>query len=576
LPEQLTSVGPDLVALARSVEELERRVAALEQTLAVSGAGVPESVQPHAAPIGELASLAEHSTVTTLALIGRTLMALGGAYLLRALTEGGVLPVSAGVSAGLVYAIGWLALATRAAARAERSSASFHGLTSAMVAFPLIWEATVRFGLLGPSASALLLGAFAGVTLSVAVRSHLESIAWFGALGATGTAVGLAIATRGFEPYTIFLVLLGIATVWLGYVRGWVLVRWPVAAAVDLMTLATVMRAVDPDVPRAAGPAIALLLFPVAGYLGTFVSRTLFLGRDLIPFEVVQSAAVMLAGFGGALAVLRAAGISAIPLGVGVLVLGAACYAFAFTVVEPRQHWRNLAFYTSLAVSFTLAGVSLLLPPDAALLAFMALAVLSVESGRRSGRLMLAFHAVFYAVGAVVVSGLGVLASQALAGSVERPWRTVGAAALLGLATVTATVAWPSSAVPARWKTLATALRLANILLLLWTGSGLAVAVLVPLLAGAAGPGTDAGLIATIRTCVLIGALALVVSVSPRRDPAVRTWLTYALLAAIGVKIAAEDLPKGRPATLFLALALYGAALVIAPRLTRRGLPPER
>jgi hypothetical protein len=56
----------------------------------------------------------------------------------------------------------------------------------------------------------------------------------------------------------------------------------------------------------------------------------------------------------------------------------------------------------------------------------------------------------------------------------------------------------------------------------------------------------------------------------------VRTWLTYALLAAIGVKIAAEDLPKGRPATLFLALALYGAALVIAPRLTRRGLPPER
>ena len=577
MPEHLASVGPDLVALAKSVEALERRVASLEQMLVTTSGNPVPTILPQPSGLDEpsppRARLAESSSVATLGLVGRTLMALGGAYFLRALTEGGVLPVSAGVSAGLVYAIGWLALAMRAAVRGDNAGASFHGLTAALVAFPLIWEATARFALLGPTASASLLGAYAAVTLFVAVRSRLETIAWFGALGATATAVGLAIVARTFEPYTILLVLLGVVTVWLGYVCDWVLIRWPVSGAVDLMTVAIVVRAVDPDVAGPTGPAIALLLFPVVAYLGSFVSRTLFLGRDLVPFEVAQSAAIMLAGFGGALVVLRSAGISAVPLGVAVLMLGAACYAFAFRVVEPRQHWRNLAFYTTLAVAFTLAGTSLVLPPGGALVMFVALAILSAESGRRSGRHTLAFHAVVYAMAAVVVSGLGVLALQALAASAERAWRTADAGILLALATVAALVAWPQSDVSDRWKRLARLLGLARVSLLILTGAGFAVAVLTPLIAGAPGSGADAGMVATVRTAVLIGALAAILAAPWRPDAVERTWLTYGLLAMIGVKVAAEDVPHGRPATLFLTLALYGAALVIAPRLARRSPP---
>jgi hypothetical protein len=50
-------------------------------------------------------------------------------------------------------------------------------------------------------------------------------------------------------------------------------------------------------------------------------------------------------------------------------------------------------------------------------------------------------------------------------------------------------------------------------------------------------------------------------------------WLSYALLALGGIKLIVEDFPRGRPGTLFLALAFYGAALILAPRLrqsTRR------
>jgi hypothetical protein len=43
------------------------------------------------------------------------------------------------------------------------------------------------------------------------------------------------------------------------------------------------------------------------------------------------------------------------------------------------------------------------------------------------------------------------------------------------------------------------------------------------------------------------------------------------VLAIAGVKMVLEDLPRSRPATLFLAFALYGGALIVVPRLRRRG-----
>jgi hypothetical protein len=49
------------------------------------------------------------------------------------------------------------------------------------------------------------------------------------------------------------------------------------------------------------------------------------------------------------------------------------------------------------------------------------------------------------------------------------------------------------------------------------------------------------------------------------------TWLVYPLLVVIGLKMVAQDFKFSRPATLFIALALYGAALIIAPRLRRGG-----
>jgi hypothetical protein len=44
-------------------------------------------------------------------------------------------------------------------------------------------------------------------------------------------------------------------------------------------------------------------------------------------------------------------------------------------------------------------------------------------------------------------------------------------------------------------------------------------------------------------------------------------WLMYPLLVLTGLKILFVDFPQGRPSTLFVALALYGVALIVSPRL---------
>ncbi|MBW8865855.1 MAG: hypothetical protein JF610_00740, partial [Acidobacteria bacterium] len=93
---------------------------------------------------------------TILTLVGRTLMVLGGAYLLRALTESAIWPVWFGVTVGFVYAAASL-VATKRAARSTRwLSAEFHGGTAVMIALPLLWEAVTRFHLLGAVAASVL------------------------------------------------------------------------------------------------------------------------------------------------------------------------------------------------------------------------------------------------------------------------------------------------------------------------------------------------------------------------------------------------------------------------------------
>ena len=73
----------------------------------------------------------------TVALVGRTLLVLAGAYVARALTDGRVVPAGVGVALGLAYAVFWQLRADREARAGRRESAVFHALASSLIAFPL-------------------------------------------------------------------------------------------------------------------------------------------------------------------------------------------------------------------------------------------------------------------------------------------------------------------------------------------------------------------------------------------------------------------------------------------------------
>ena len=79
----------------------------------------------------------------------------------------------------------------------------------------------------------------------------------------------------------------------------------------------------------------------------------------------------------------------------------------------------------------------------------------------------------------------------------------------------------------------------------------------------------DAGVVAAVRTGVVAGAAVVLAALSRVGAFVELRWLIYPLFIVGGLKLVLEDLPEGRPTTLFVAFALYGGALILAPRLAR-------
>jgi len=571
--DRLARLEAQLDALAREVAAIHERLGALEARGPAAGSAPAAAALDAAAPEAAALPSREADATAVVSLVGRTLVVLAGAYLLRAFTESGTLAPMAGVAAGLAYALVWIVMAERAGTAGRRASAAFHGVAFVFIAFPLVFEGTLPNGplhFLSDGASAAALGGLAAVSLGAAAHRELRVVAWITALGATATAVALMLLTGVLAPYAIFLILLGVATLWLGYVLDWVALRWPVALTTDFAVFVLALRAVSPRAPDSPAGALVVQVLLLAAYLGSFAARTLFLNRDVIPFEVMQSVAAIVVGLGGAAYVTHATGVGEMPLGVATLVLGAGAYAVAVAFVERRQRRRkNFYFYTTAALVFTMAGCALLLPPPALALAWAALALVAAAAGRRACRVTFDAHAAVYATGAAAACGLLAHAAHGLGLPVAEPLHDPGVVAVVVLAAAAACT-WALGWAPERpvWE------RLPRLVLLVVTVGGVmgvATDWLVPPLAQVSDTAADAGIVATLRTAMLVAGTLLVAWAGGARRFVEAAWLVYPLLAVIGVKFLFEDMRASRPATLFVAFALYGAALIVGPRLKKKG-----
>ena len=587
MEERLASLERQVRTLSDAVSSLERRLAAVESAAAPElGDGLADAPRPAlpgaaavavpmaggATALTALPPRADLSLVTILSLAGRTCLVLGGAYLLRALTDAGTLPRGGGTALGLIYAAAWLGLAYRLDASGRRLAGPFYGVATSLIAFPILWEATVRVKLLAPWQTALAMAAVTGLALAVAALRRIQAMAWIISLAGLLAALLLATTVEASDiSYGLYLVFLGVCTLWLGYSRDWTLIRWPVAVAADGYVLALAGSVVGPWHKGDPAAVMSLQLAIFAAYLVSIAARTLWKSRDVVPFEVAQTSALLLVAFGGAVFVMQSTGAGATSLGVASLVFGLGSYGVSFAFADWRDgRWKNFTFYTALAVVFMLAGVGLTVGPAAQVVAWTMLAVVAALLGYWFSEVAIGSHAAVYLVAAAIASGLLGRMSEAFLGSADRAWPGLPPVAWLVLAATAVCAAVP---VMSHGRSPARHLRIPKVLVVLMLLSGAGAAIVtyaVPLLSGRDGLG-DPAVAAAVRSIVCGAAVFALAFLGGRGTFPEGRWLTYVVLLAGGLKLLVEDFPHGRPATLVLSLAVYGAALIIAPRWVRRG-----
>ncbi len=581
--ERLAALERKLGEFSLDLRRLEKRVASLPSAVPESETE-PESVSASVAAEPLVPTLSEQlprqgAVLNVLTELGRSCLVLGGAFLVRALTDSGTLPRPVGAGLGLAYGILWVLLADRSAARGRSTSASFLGITSVVIAYPLVVETSTRMAVFGPPGAATILVVLTVLCLGVAWNRRLELFAWAALAAAVAASSVLALVTGSVEPFAAALLAIGVASLWLAYSpRPWRGLRWPAAAAADLFVLWAALR-LAPSGPPLPGSAPSLSFFLMLAfalpflYLGSFAVRTLARRRDVVLFDAVQGIAALAVGFGGAALVVRYLQSAQPILGASAVVIAAGCYGVAFVFVERQQgRGRNFLFYATLALLLTLSGSALM--AGSAILGFLwcALALASAILARRFNRVTLAVHSAVYAAAAAWQTGSAGATLDAFMSPPAQKWTPLTPAGFCTIAAAAACYVLLALEKEEAGRAGERFPRLLLAVIVAFGGGAFAVGQLRDLVGGgAAGP--DPGAVAAARTVVLAAAAFLLAAIRRRAALPELGWLTYGVLSIGAVKLLVEDLPGGRPATLFVAFAFYGTALLAAPRLLR-GAPP--
>jgi hypothetical protein len=122
-----------------------------------------------------------------------------------------------------------------------------------------------------------------------------------------------------------------------------------------------------------------------------------------------------------------------------------------------------------------------------------------------------------------------------------------------------------------RW----TAPALALLLLGAWGLGGALVVALAPIVAHAGTPQLDGAVLAVLRTGVLIPLVWLLAWAGRSRRRPELLWASYVTLGYTVLRIVVDDLPRGRPTTLFMTFVLLGTTLMVLPRIVRRPVAAE-
>ncbi len=546
---------PEPDEVKRTLEALEQRVARIEDHLGLAAARdqTPVSQEPALAALREGAS--------AVPVIGRMLLGLAGAYVLRALTDARAVPQNVGVSAAFLYAILWLIFAARTSA-ARRAQTALYSLTSALVLGPLLWEATIRLHVLRPWTSAAILLVFTVFGLVVSWRKNLLVVATTATLTGVITSSALLVATSDVVPFLFVLLAIAAAVEVSACLEHWLNERWLTASAADLAVLLATYLVTNANglpesyAPISHGALLAAQMALLAIYFSSTLFRTFLRGHSLNIFETAQLALAFLIAIGGG---LRLSADRHVLAGMALVSLlsAAACYWLALA-----ERGRNFVIYSAYGFLLSIAGtlIAFSYPVSAAVWSVLAIASLA------AGRLGLSWYAVLYLLSALVASEAFNEATRSILGGADTH---VALAPVLG----------------------ATAVAVACYLLALrnspnrilhaifagfgfWLLAGTAAAALTGAYHQLFGAIAPHAYCATVRTGVLAGGavlLAFAIAVWKRAE------LRPLIFVAMGFgayRLVFVDLRQDVKPALVLSLFAYGAALILLPRLMQHGRAP--
>jgi hypothetical protein len=541
----------------RAMRDLEARVAHLEARLGEPrGAAAP--VTPVAAAPAAHVALAAGAGALPIA--GRALLGIAGAYVLRALAESHAIPQQAGVSAGILYSMLWLAWAARVGP-ARRVEAVLYSLTSALILAPLLWESTVRFHAVSAWAAALVLLLFTLFGLVISWRRNLLLVATIAILAGVLSAGALLIGTYDLLPFTALLLAIAAAVEVSACLEHWLSERWVAALAADLAVLLAAILVTRPGgLPEGYAPVshaamLAALMALPAIYLGSVMVRTLLRGFAFTGFETAQLALALLLAVGGGLRLAGGDPRMALALAAVCLCCGGACYLLAFRL----DSGRNAATYGVFGLVLVLAGMRIALPPLAAAAVWTWLAVARMVWPRQPLR----WHAGVYLLLALVASDALTGAARILLGG-DSPapaptallWEGAAAAACYGLAA--------RGDAPRLFRGIFAAAAI-------WLLAGIFGAALTALYHALFSALASHAYCSTLRTAVLALGALLLAAAGTRWKRSELAPLVYALMALGAYRLLLVDLRQDIKAAVVLSLLVYGAALTLLPRLMQPG-----
>lgn len=551
-----------LELLSNRVDELEKRVHALEHPNRAENSATAQQNAHPTLGVDDAASALE--TRNVFPILGRAMLGIAGAYVLRATAQAGVIPNPAVSTFAVAYAFGWLGWSARASSNLARV---VYAGTSALILAPMLWENTLTFQVFTPVTSAGVLSAFLIFAAVLELRCGTIKNMWIAESIAALTAASLAVATHHVLPFVATL-LVAVGASEFARTRNLARPIWPlIVLLADAAVWGLIFiysgpqnaRAAYPDLSVAVLMAPAVVLFALNG--ATVAVRVVVYTNEITTVEVVQ---VMIA-----FALAVAATLSFVPqhgsifVGILALTLSACTYTATFGRLRFRSGQRSFRVFGTWSAALLIAGSLWSLPrPGAAIvLAFVAVAAIAVARRIKSG--MLEWQSGLFLTLAAAIAGLPQYIYGAVAGT-RSPYLTTSLMMVSVCAAVIQVVAGGTT--ENAWQRV-----------LHFIPPLLAVGALIALLVNGTLAGTahfislDEHHVAFLRTLTICVVVLLLAFGGSRIERTELTHLAYTALAFVAAKLVFEDLRHGHMEFTAGSIALFAITLIAMPRVVRLG-----